>query len=58
MDPSRLNGISLSPGSDSGNSNGSTEADSSLLHGNQTALMNAVKIVWQRLQASLSYFPS
>ncbi|KAM3176471.1 hypothetical protein ACTXT7_006460 [Hymenolepis weldensis] len=58
VDPSRLNGMSLSPGSDSGNSSGSTEADSSLLHGNQTALMNAVKIVWQRLQASLSYFPS
>ncbi|VDO06080.1 unnamed protein product [Rodentolepis nana] len=39
--------------SHSGASNGSTEADSSLLRRNQTALMNAVKIVWQRLQANL-----
>uniref|UniRef100_A0A5K3EVP2 Ras-GAP domain-containing protein n=2 Tax=Mesocestoides corti TaxID=53468 RepID=A0A5K3EVP2_MESCO len=61
VDPSRLahqttTTTSLST-SDGSSSSASGDVDSTLQR-NQTALTNLVKAVWQRLQASLEYFPA
>ncbi len=58
MDPSRLTPQTPSSAASDGSYSSQSDLETSTLQRNQTALANLVRLVWQRLQTSLEYFPT
>ncbi len=58
VDPSRLTPQTPSSAASDGSCSSQSDLETSTLQRNQTALANLVRLVWQRLQASLEYFPT